>query len=79
VYGIIEDIISSTAHLEVHSTDLGVQIHKKSKFLHSIHAFIAQFSHCIIAIYYCGDTVHVKLFAVKVISYLSIQMTTPYP
>jgi len=71
VYGIIEDIPCSTAHLEVHSADLGVKITQEKLIFACNACLYSTVSHCIVAIYYCGDTVHVKLFVVRVISYLS--------
>jgi len=87
VHGIIEGIPCSTAHLEVHSADLGVQIHKAlCKLIFTCNAcFYFTASHCIVTIYYCSDTVHVKLFVVKIISYFVkgydryVQLTTSYP
>jgi len=77
------DIPCSTAHLEVHSADLGAQIHNTlCKLIFACNAcFYYTASHYIVTIYYYGDTVHVKLFVVKVISYFVkgyVQMTS-YP
>jgi len=60
----MEDIPCSTTHLKVHSADLGVQVHKTlCKLIFACNACLYYTaSYCIVTIYYCGDTAHVKLF-----------------
>jgi len=58
----------STAHLEVHSADLGVQIDKTlCKLIFACNACLYCIaSHCIVTIYYCGDAVHAEAVCSKI-------------